>query len=189
MKKISNFRFTWKEIILLFISFFVLSSVAIISSRNVEQNDLVETVNENQIEIGDKSFILPQLKGFSSAEQRGMKDYIKSISVSKHHWPTIYTYYNEYKSFNCVSFHSLSKFTWIAMTEKKAEKSLKEIFPRSKVKSIKYRDAIIFYSDKQSAKWFGLFFKDGLILIRNSKGYIDRNDLFDLTLKFIEKNA
>jgi len=75
------------------------------------------------------------------------------------------------------------------MTEKKAEKSLKEIFPRSKVKSIKYRDATIFYSDKQSAKWFGLFFKDGLILIRNSKGYIDRNDLFDLTLKFIEKNA
>ena len=189
MKKMSNFRFTWKGTTLLFLSFFILLSVVIISFSNFEQNDLIETVNENQIEIGDKSFIMPQLKGFSSAEQRGMKDYIKSISVSKHHWPTIYTYYNDFQNFNCVSVHSLSKFTWIEMTEEKAQKSLKEIFPRSKVKSIKYRDATIFYSNKKSARWYGLFFRDGLILIRNSKGYLDRNDLFDLTLKFVEKNA
>ncbi len=185
----SNFRFTWKEISLLFVSFFVLLSVFIILFSNLEQNDLVPTVHENQIEIGDKSFIMPQLKGFSSAEKRGMKDYIKSISVSKYHWPTIYTYYNDFQDFNCVSVHSLSKFTWIEMTEEKAQKSLKEIFPRSKVKSIKYRGATIFYSDKKNARWYGLFFRDGLILIRNSKGYLDRNDLFDLTLKFVEKNV
>ncbi len=189
MKKMSNFRFTWKEISLLFVSFFVLLSVFIILFSNLEKNDLVPTVHENQIEIGDKSFIMPQLKGFSSAEKRGMKDYIKSISVSKYHWPTIYTYYNDFQDFNCVSVHSLSKFTWIEMTEEKAQKSLKEIFPRSKVKSIKYRGATIFYSDKKNARWYGLFFRDGLILIRNSKGYLDRNDLFDLTLKFVEKNV
>jgi hypothetical protein len=75
------------------------------------------------------------------------------------------------------------------MTEVKAQKTLKEIFPRSKVKSIKYRGATIFYSEKKSAKWYGLFLRDGLILIRNSKGSLDKNDLFDLTLNFVEKNV
>ena len=52
---------------------------------------------ENRIKIGQEVFIMPPLKGFSSAEKRGVKDYIKSISVSKHLWPTIYTYYNSWR--------------------------------------------------------------------------------------------
>ena len=189
MKKLSNFRFSYKGITLFFVSFFVLLAALIIAFSNIEQTEVLETVHENQIQIGDRSLIMPHLKGFSSAEQIGMKDYIKSISVSKYHWPTIYTYYNNLQGFNCISVHSLSKFTWIEMTEVKAQKTLKEIFPRSKVKSIKYRGATIFYSEKKSAKWYGLFLRDGLILIRNSKGSLDKNDLFDLTLNFVEKNV
>ena len=144
---------------------------------------------ENRIKIGQEVFIMPPLKGFSSAEKRGVKDYIKSISVSKHLWPTIYTYYNSSNSFSCVSVHSLSKFSWIQMDAKKAKKSLKDIFPRSNIKSIDYRGATIFFPEKNNLKWFGIFFNNGLILIRNSKGFLDRNDLFDLTLNFVEKNV
>ena len=91
MKKLSNFRFSYKGITLFFVSFFVLLAALIIAFSNIEQTEVLETVHENQIQIGDRSLIMPHLKGFSSAEQIGMKDYIKSISVSKHHWPTIYT--------------------------------------------------------------------------------------------------
>jgi hypothetical protein len=75
------------------------------------------------------------------------------------------------------------------MDTKKAKKSLLDIFPRSNIKSIDYRGATIFFPKKNNVNWYGIFFNNGLILVRNSKGFIDRNDLFDLTLNFVEKNV
>ena len=75
------------------------------------------------------------------------------------------------------------------MDPKKAKKSLIDIFPRSNIKSIDYRGAIIFFPKRNKYNWYGIFFKNGLILIRNSKGFVDGNDLFDLTLNFVEKNV
>ncbi|CAI8269669.1 MAG: Uncharacterised protein [Owenweeksia sp. TMED14] len=173
-----------------FVAIFLITSLFVFyTSYKNEQLDISKVVHQNEIQIGKQIFAMPYLKGFSSAEQRGMKDYIKSISVSKHYWPTIYTYYNSNERFNCVSVHSLSKFSWIGMNETEAEKSLKEIFPRAKLKSMKYRGATIYYAQRKTSQWYGLFLRDGLILIRNSKGYLNGNDLFDLTLKFLEKNV
>jgi hypothetical protein len=75
------------------------------------------------------------------------------------------------------------------MDANKAKKSLIDIFPRSNIKSIDYRGAIIFFPKRNKYKWYGIFFNNGLILIRNSKGFVDGNDLFDLTLNFVEKNV
>lgn len=169
----------------------VFFALAIIFGGNIDKGDKIDFSEsiENRIKIGQEVFIMPPLKGFSSAEKRGVKDYIKSISVSKHLWPTIYTYYNSSDGFSCVSVHSLSKFSWIQMDAKKAKKSLIDIFPRSNIKSIDYRGAIIFFPKKNRFKWYGIFFNNGLILIRNSKGFVEGNDLFDLTLNLVEKNV
>jgi len=168
----------------------IFALVNIFQNIKDDQNEIDLSVDiGNQIKIGQEVFIMPPLRGFSSAEKRGVKDYIKSIAVSKHLWPTIYTYYNSSESFSCVSVHSLSKFSWIKMDSKKAKRSLKDIFPRSSIKSVEYRGSIIFFPEKKNIKWFGIFFNNGLILIRNSKGFIDGNDLFDLTLNFVEKNV
>ena len=75
------------------------------------------------------------------------------------------------------------------MDTKKKKKSLRDIFPRSNIKSIDYRGAIIFFPKRNKYKWYGIFFNNGLILIRNPKGFVDGNDLFDLTLNFVEKNV
>tara|TARA_B100001059_G_scaffold230126_1_gene263901 strand:- start:1760 stop:2338 length:579 start_codon:yes stop_codon:yes gene_type:complete len=192
MKGVSNKRFSMRSLSLIILAtgalIFTLATILYSSKDKGDEIDLSESI-ENQIKIGQEVFIMPHLKGFSSAEKRGVKDYIKSISVSKHLWPTIYTYYNSSDGFNCVSFHSLSKFSWIQMDTKKAKKSLLDIFPRSNIKSIDYRGATIFFPKKNNVNWYGIFFNNGLILVRNSKGFIDRNDLFDLTLNFVEKNV
>lgn len=191
MKGGPNKRFSMKSLLLIILATGALiftTAIIIYSKDKGDEMDLSKSI-ENHIKIGQEVFIMPPLKGFSSAEKRGVKDYIKSISVSKHLWPTIYTYYNSTHGFNCVSVHSLSKFSWIEMDAKKAKKSLIDIFPRSNIKSIDYRGAIIFFPKRNKYKWYGIFFNNGLILIRNSKGFIDGNDLFDLTLNFVEKNV
>ena len=142
MKGGSNKRFSVRLLSFIMLAIgAVFFALAIIFADNIDKGDKIDFSEsiENRIKIGQEVFIMPPLKGFSSAEKRGVKDYIKSISVSKHLWPTIYTYYNSSDGFNCVSFHSLSKFSWIQMDTKKAKKSLLDIFPRSNIKSIDYR--------------------------------------------------
>jgi hypothetical protein len=192
MKGGSNKRFSVRLLSFIMLAIgAVFFALAIIFGGNIDKGDKIDFSEsiENRIKIGQEVFIMPPLKGFSSAEKRGVKDYIKSISVSKHLWPTIYTYYNSSDGFSCVSVHSLSKFSWIQMDAKKAKKSLIDIFPRSNIKSIDYRGAIIFFPKKNRFKWYGIFFNNGLILIRNSKGFVEGNDLFDLTLNLVEKNV